>query len=85
MMSYEEFTQKEAALESSPQAEREAFYAEILEKETAKTDVRMMAYFHAALLHYRGGTSAPRGRFWSRSSSTTKAMPIARRSSPVLT
>ena len=55
MMSYEEFTQKEAALESSPQAEREAFYAEILEKETAKTDVRMMAYFHAALLHYREG------------------------------
>ena len=50
MMSYEEFTQKEAALESAPQAEREAFYAEILEKETAKTDVRMMAYFHAALL-----------------------------------
>ena len=49
MMSYEEFTQKEAALESAPQAEREAFYAEILEKETAKTDVRMMAYFHAAL------------------------------------
>ena len=48
MMSYEEFTQKEAALESAPQAEREAFYAEILEKETAKTDVRMMAYFHAA-------------------------------------
>lgn len=55
MMSYEEFTQKEAALESAPQAEREAFYAEILEKETAKTDVRMMAYFHAALLHYREG------------------------------
>ena len=48
MMSYEEFTQKEAALESAPQAEREAFYAEILEKETAKTDVRMMA-------HYREG------------------------------
>ena len=84
MMSYEEFTQKEAALESAPRAEREAFYAEILEKETAKTDVRMMAYFHAALLHYRE-TSAPRGRFWSRSASTTKAMPIARRSSPVLT
>ena len=55
MMSYEEFTQKEAALESAPRAEREAFYAEILEKETAKTDVRMMAYFHAALLHYREG------------------------------
>ena len=55
MMSYEEFTQREAALESAPQAEREAFYAEILEKETAKTDVRMMAYFHAALLHYREG------------------------------
>ena len=55
MMSYEEFTQKEAALESAPQAEREAFYAEILEKETTKTDVRMMAYFHAALLHYREG------------------------------
>ena len=55
MMSYEEFTQKEAALESAPQAEREAFYAEILEKETAKTDVRMMAYFRAALLHYREG------------------------------
>ena len=55
MMSYEEFTQKEAALESAPRAEREAFYAEILEKETAKTDVRMMAYFHAALLHYRAG------------------------------
>lgn len=55
MMSYEEFTQKEAALESAPQAEREAFYAEILEKETAKTDVRMMAYFHGALLHYREG------------------------------
>lgn len=55
MMSYEEFTQKEAALESAPQAEREAFYAEILEKETDKTDVRMMAYFHAALLHYREG------------------------------
>lgn len=85
MMSYEEFTQREAALGSAPQAEREAFYAEILEKETAKTDVRMMAYFRAALLHYREGTSAPRGRSWSRSSSTTKAMPIARRSSPVLT
>ena len=55
MMSYEEFTQREAALESAPQAEREAFYAEILEKETSKTDVRMMAYFHAALLHYREG------------------------------
>ena len=55
MMSYEEFTQREAALESAPQAEREAFYAEILEKETAKTDVRMMAYFRAALLHYRKG------------------------------
>ena len=55
MMSYEEFTQKEAALESAPRAECEAFYAEILEKETAKTDVRMMAYFHAALLHYREG------------------------------
>ena len=55
MMSYEEFTQREAALESAPQAEREAFYAEILEKETAKTDVRMMAYFRAALLHYREG------------------------------
>ena len=55
MMSYEEFTQKEAALESAPRAEREAFYAEILEKETTKTDVRMMAYFHAALLHYREG------------------------------
>ena len=55
MMSYEEFTQREAALESAPQAEREAFYAEILEKETAKTDVRMMAYFHSALLHYREG------------------------------
>ena len=55
MMSYEEFTQKEAALESAPQAEREAFYAEILEKETTKTDVRMMAYFRAALLHYREG------------------------------
>lgn len=55
MMSYEEFTQKEAALESAPRAEREAFYAEILEKETAKTDVRMMAYFHVALLHYREG------------------------------
>lgn len=55
MMSYEEFTQKEAALQSAPRAEREAFYAEILEKETAKTDVRMMAYFHAALLHYREG------------------------------
>ncbi len=55
MMSYEEFTQKESALENAPLAEREAFYAEILEKETAKTDVRMMAYFHAALLHYREG------------------------------
>ena len=55
MMSYEEFTQKEAALESAPRAEREAFYAEILEKETAKTDVRMMAYFRAARLHYREG------------------------------
>ena len=55
MMSYEEFTQKEAALESAPRAEREAFYAEILEKAPAKTDVRMMAYFHAALLHYREG------------------------------
>lgn len=85
MMSYEEFTQKEAALESVPRAEREAFYAEILEKETAKTDVRMMAYFHAARCITGRGTSAPRGRFWSRSSSTTKAMPIARRSSLVLT
>ena len=55
MMSYEEFTQKEAALENAPRAEREAFYAKILEKETVKTDVRMMAYFHAALLHYREG------------------------------
>ena len=85
MMSYEEFTQNEAALESAPRAEREAFYAEILEKETAKTDVRMMAYFHAALLHYREGDFRAARRFWSRSSSTTKAMPIARRSSPVLT
>ena len=62
MMSYEEFTQKEAALESAPRAEREAFYAEILEKETAKTDVRMMAYFHAALLLiYPGNASISRG------------------------
>ncbi len=30
-------------------------------KETAKTDVRMMAYFHAALLRTGRGTSAPRG------------------------
>lgn len=55
MMSYEEFTQKEAALENAPRAEQEKFYADILEKETDKTDVRMMAYFHAALLHYREG------------------------------
>ena len=55
MMSYEEFTQKEAALENAPRAEREKFYADILEKETDKTDVRMMAYFHASLLHYREG------------------------------
>ena len=55
MMSYEEFTQKEAALENAPLAEREKFYADVLEKETDKTDVRMMAYFHAALLHYREG------------------------------
>ena len=87
MMSYEEFTQKEAALESAPRAEREAFYAEILEKETAKTDVRMMAYFGMRrCLHYREGELPRRaGDVWSRSSSTTKAMPIARRSSPVLT
>ena len=55
MMSYEEFTQKEAVLENAPRAEREKFYADILEKETGKTDVRMMAYFHASLLHYREG------------------------------
>ena len=55
MMSYEEFTQKEAALENAPWAEREKFYADILEKETDKTDVRMMAYFHSSLLHYREG------------------------------
>ena len=55
MMSYEEFTQKEAALENAPRTEREAFYADILEKETDKTDVRLMAYFHAALLRYREG------------------------------
>ena len=55
MMSYEEFTQREAALENAPRAEREAFYADILEKETDKTDVRMMAYFHESLLHYREG------------------------------
>lgn len=55
MMSYEEFTQKEAALENAPRAEREKFYADILEKETDKTDVRMMAYFHSSLLHYREG------------------------------
>ena len=84
MMSYEEFTQKEAALESAPRAEREAFYAEILEKETAKTDVRMMAYFHAALLHYREGDFRA-AREILEPSSTTKAMPIARRSSLVLT
>ena len=85
MMSYEEFTQKEAALESAPRAEREAFYAEILEKETAKTDVRMMPISMRRCCITGRGTSALRGRFWSRSSSTTKAMPIARRSSPVLT
>ena len=55
MMNYEEFTQKEAALENAPLEEREAFYADILQKEKDKTDVRMMAYFHAALLHYREG------------------------------
>lgn len=55
MMSYEEFTQKEAVLENAPRAEREKFYVDILEKETGKTDVRMMAYFHASLLHYREG------------------------------
>ena len=55
MMSYEEFTQKEVVLENAPRAEREKFYADILEKETGKTDVRMMAYFHASLLHYREG------------------------------
>ena len=36
MMSYEEFTQSEAALESAPRAEREAFYAEILERRPPK-------------------------------------------------
>lgn len=42
-------------MENAPRAEREKFYVDILEKETGKTDVRMMAYFHASLLHYREG------------------------------
>ena len=42
-------------MENAPRAEREKFYADILEKETGKTDVRMMAYFHASLLRYREG------------------------------
>lgn len=42
-------------MENAPRAEREKFYADILEKETGKTDVWMMAYFHASLLHYREG------------------------------
>ena len=41
MMSYEEFTKKEAVLENAPRAEREKFYADILEKETGKTDQKI--------------------------------------------
>ena len=54
-MNYDEFKQKESALETAPVDERRAFYADILQKETGKTDVRMMAYFHYALLSYREG------------------------------
>ena len=54
-MNYEEFTKQEHALENAPVQDRRAFYAQLLAQETDKTDVRMMAYFHYALLSYREG------------------------------
>ncbi len=54
-MNYEEFTNREKELETADAAQRKAFYTEVLQTETDKTPVRLMAYFHYALQLYRAG------------------------------
>ena len=54
-MNYEEFTNREKELETADADQRKAFYTHVLQTETAKTPVRLMAYFHYALQLYRDG------------------------------
>ena len=54
-MTYEEFDKRCDELKDAPLLDCKAFFADVLAKETEKTDVRMMAYFRYALLFYREG------------------------------